>query len=211
MPQPRGLADPTALEQRRAMLETDPDVQPLREWLEALRGRRPDSWVPDFDPAEAGIHSRVLFVLESPGAATQLEGGSGMVSVDNDDRTAETMWEVREEIGISEDDALLWNVIPWVPDASAGKPNADELAAGVKELRSLLPLLPRLEVVVLCGEYAQRGWKKSGPVLNDVTVVPVPLPSPRALTNQAKKEALTVGLARVRALIGPSRPRVVED
>ena len=103
--EPKGLADAKILEERRAMLLTEPRVQPLREWCSDLAERR-GVVVPEFDPAEAGIEARVLIFHEVP-AGPMIDRGkaserpvSGFVSVDNDDQSAANMWSLREESGL---------------------------------------------------------------------------------------------------------------
>jgi hypothetical protein len=104
MPAPRGLRDPTRVDERIAMLETVEHIQPLREFRDDLISRRkvkqPDIIVPDFDPADAGVNARILLLFEAPGPKTIREwGGSGFISSDNDDQTAANAWVVRSRVG----------------------------------------------------------------------------------------------------------------
>jgi hypothetical protein len=105
---PRGLKDPLLLAERQLMLETVDNVQPLREWADALVARRlanhPDVVVPRFDPAEAGVNARVMLLFEAPGPMTNTDNtrpGSGFISVDNNDQSAENCWRLRNEVGAS--------------------------------------------------------------------------------------------------------------
>jgi hypothetical protein len=52
-----------------------------RHW----RGEHRD--VPWIDPDSGGIHSRILFLLESPGPKSSTGHGSGVINIDNDDQT----------------------------------------------------------------------------------------------------------------------------
>jgi hypothetical protein len=50
--------------------------------------------VPDFDPLDGGVNAQVLFLLEKPGPMAAEDGkraGSGFISRDNDDGTAEAI------------------------------------------------------------------------------------------------------------------------
>jgi hypothetical protein len=135
---------------------------PLEAWSRDVedrrRSRRPDIVVPHFDPAEAGIKARALLLLEAPGPKTVPEwGGSGFISVDNNDVTAENVWRAREAAGL-EEHVIAWNIVPWVLGRADKKPSPADLAQGALELRSLLTLLADLRVIVLAGEHAKNAW-----------------------------------------------------
>jgi len=158
---PRALRDPVKLAARRASVGDAPHLSPLQDWIATMVARRGSGTVaPDFDPSEAGVDARVLVLLEAPGPMTNsgnARPGSGFISVDNDDQTAENCWTLRRSSGLVEG-VLHWNIVPWYLGPASVKPNAQELAQGAMELRSMLPLLPNLSAVVLCGRYAQTGW-----------------------------------------------------
>jgi len=174
---PRGMRSPAVRAERLAMLETVESVQMLREWGAGLTTRwGPGTFLPHFDPAEAGIEARVLIVAEAPGPKTNPRTSatsSGFVSVDNDDPTAENAWRLRAEAGLH-DGVLLWNIVPWSLGAASVKPTPYDLARGAAALRELLDLLPELQVVLLAGRAAQRGWNThlSGYRKRDLTVIP---------------------------------------
>lgn len=118
-------------------------------------------YIPHFDPGDAGTEARILVVLEAPGPMTHSgHRGSGFISVDNDDQTAENSWRLREESGAL-DGVLHWNIVPWYLGAASVKPTVDELQRGAEALSLLLEKLPKLEVVILAGRYAQRGWNRT--------------------------------------------------
>jgi hypothetical protein len=93
--QPRVLRYPEAITRRRAMLDL-PHIAPLHIFVQSLRfeGR---GVVPDFDPLDGGVAAKVLFLMEKPGPMTDDTArsgrvGSGFISRDNDDPTAEAIW-----------------------------------------------------------------------------------------------------------------------
>lgn len=205
--EPRGLGQPELLAQRRELLITAPAVQPLRRWIEDWQERRPGAVCPDFDPAEAGVDARVLVLLEAPGPMSHTDNattrpGTGFISVDNPDQTAANSWAARSASGLDETTALHWNIVPWYLGPASKKPNAAALAAGAKALKSLLPLLPDLQVVLLAGQYAQRGWQRHIEGVPGVTTIDVPHPSPLAMAQPGKREALMAGMHRAKALVG---------
>lgn len=132
-----------------------PHIEPLAKFAAALRLRH-DIEVPDFDPLDGGIRARILFLKEKPGPMTSASRsgrvGSGFISRDNDDPTAEATFRFMEQAGIRREDTLMWNVVPgW---NGTRKITRKELIDGVAEVRNLMSLLPDIEVVVLVGRKA---------------------------------------------------------
>jgi hypothetical protein len=159
---PRGFRDPAVLATRNDMLATAERTLPLEAWARSVeekrRSQKPDIVLPHFDPAEAGVEARVLVLLEAPGPKTVPGwGGSGFISVDNDDPTAQNVWTTRNAVGLHEH-VLAWNIVPWVLGRASVKPTGQEIEQGAGELRGLLDLLPELRVIVLAGRKAQDGW-----------------------------------------------------
>lgn len=180
-------------------METKPSYQPLLSYTRELVARRQqlgsDVVIPHFDPAESGAETRVLILLEAPGPMTNSDNkrpGSGFISVDNDDLTAANSWTLRNEVGL-DNGVLHWNIVPWYLGPASKKPNAAELEAGALETLRLLDTLPELCVVLACGLYAQKGWRRHiAPRLNTstITVINTWHPSPLALKQPGKRDEL---------------------
>ncbi|AJT43085.1 hypothetical protein UM93_11710 [Psychromicrobium lacuslunae] len=182
----------------------DPKIQPLRAWAADLSRRRflsaGPTLVPHFDPAEAGVEARILILLEAPGPMTNSQNkrpGSGFISVDNNDKTAENCWNYRQEVGLHTG-VLHWNIVPWYLGPASRKPNSSELAEGASETLSLLDLLPDLRVVLACGRFAQRGWERhiSAQVRPNLTVIYTWHPSPLALNSSFRRQEFREALRR---------------
>jgi len=101
------------------MRDSSPTATPLEAWVEQLIASRASAGlnaeIPTFDPAEAGTEARVLLLIEAPGPMTNslnANPGSGLISSDNNDATAENLWRARQAAGLI-DRTLLWNVVPW--------------------------------------------------------------------------------------------------
>lgn len=151
-PGPRGLSSPDEALRRRALLGAA-HMAPLRDFVLALRAERPQIEFPDFDPLDGGIKADILFLLEKPGPKASSKG-SGFISRDNGDPTAEATFRFMTQAGIPRERTVIWNVMPgWNGTIAIGP---GELADGVRSLRTLLPLLPRLHTVVLVGRRAQK-------------------------------------------------------
>jgi len=154
---PRSLRDPDAIAKRRSLL-SERHVLNLATYVEELRalGR---GEVPDFDPLDGGDEARVLFLFEKPGPMTsskrgQERTGSGFISRDNDDPTAEATFLFMQKAWLDRRLTAVWNIVPWWNGTRAIR--ADELRAGLNALDDLLKLLTSLRVVVLVGRKAGR-------------------------------------------------------
>lgn len=118
---------------------------PLEAWREriAAGGRV----VPHFDPLDGGVDSRVLILLETPGAGMTADDA---VSRDNPTGTARNLLRFSAAAGLSRDVTLLWNAVPWLvhaPGARNRPLRRSELREGLGLLPGLLALLPRLTAV----------------------------------------------------------------
>lgn len=154
---PKSLRDPEIAAFRRERWRSEPSLAALREYVAGLSNRGRE--VPGFDPDDAGADARVLLVLEAPGPKANALKGSGLLSPDNNDQTAANVWHARQLAGLSHS-TLHTNIVPWYLGVASVKPSPVELAEGAIHLRYLLDLLPNLEVIVLCGDYARRGWRR---------------------------------------------------
>lgn len=157
---------------------TLPHMQELASYAESLRA--PGLEVPDFDPRDGGVKAQALFLFEKPGPMTAEEGsgkrsGSGFISRDNDDPTAEAIWHFMREAKIQREFTVLWNVIPWWNGTRAVE--RSELQKGVSELLSLLELLPKLTAVVFVGAKAA----KAKPLLQNTKLIAFASPHPSPL------------------------------
>ncbi|MFP3637849.1 uracil-DNA glycosylase [Paraburkholderia sp. SIMBA_054] len=152
---PRALRAPEAIAARRLML-AEPHIAPLAAYVEGLRAKYPDWEFQDFDPLDGGVDADLLFLLEKPGPMTSPTGkrkGSGFISRNNDDPTAQAVFEFMVEAGIARKRTVLWNVIPgW---NATIKTTRLELRRGVEELAHLLALLPNVRTVILVGRQAR--------------------------------------------------------
>ena len=140
--------------QRLGMLNL-PHVKPLSEYLASLRTLLGEQYrVPNFDPCDGGTQARILFLLEAPGPKAV---ESKFVSSNNPDPTARNLWHLIHDAGIPRSEALIWNIVPWyVGTGQRIRPvNAADISQALPHLKTLLGLLPHLQLVVLVGRKAQ--------------------------------------------------------
>jgi uracil-DNA glycosylase len=193
--QPRLFRDPNEVERREAEIFSK-NVALLNYWVRELKIRLgPEAIIPWFDPQDGGCEAQILWLLEAPGGkATRERGGSGFVSCNNNDGTAQNTWETREEAGVSRKLVVHWNVIPYYLGSStkirAHDPN--DIAAVGPLLHELLNLLPRLQVVILGGVAASKVWQGFTPNNTKITIIECPHPSPTNINTRPGNRELVV-------------------
>ena len=156
---PRSLRLNEVIARRQRMLR-EPHIAPLTDFVDRLRQKYKDWEFPDFDPLDSGIEADTLLLFEKPGRKTSAKGGgSGFISRNNNDATAEATFNFLNEAGLSRKRTVIWNTIPgW---NGTRKITPDELRAGINDLSELISLLPKLRTVILVGKKAQ----KAGPLI----------------------------------------------
>lgn len=170
-----------------------------------LRQTRPGTQIPYFDPTEAGVNASILLLLEAPGPKTDADrGGSGFVSADNDDSSAENLWHALRDAGVDRGrEIATWNIVPWY--IGTGKRIRPATPADIEDatapFRELQSLLKNLRVVVLLGKTAFIGWSRMG---IDLPTIACPHPSPQNLnTRPLLRTELRSALVKARSLAEP--------
>jgi hypothetical protein len=200
--EPNTLRNEQARVSRLALIR-EPHMQALTGFVELLRQQKGEGYeIPHFDPLDAGVHARALFLLEAPGPQAK---GSGFVSRDNPDETARNIWTMSREVGLARTDSLVWNVCPWYV-GTANKIRAvrsAEVREASEPLRWLVGQLDKLQCVALVGRKAQLARRTIEALRPDVQIVLMPHPSPmfvnRALGN---RELVLAGFYRVATVLG---------
>lgn len=154
---PHSMRDAGVRQRRQAML-SESHMKPLTAYAAKLRSRGLGQ-VLDFDPLDGGVDARVLFLFEKPGPMTAEKGGrkrpgSGFISRNNDDPSAEATFKFMQQAGISRKLTISWNLIPWWNETRKVTPQ--EMRDGAEALKELIRLLPRLCAVVMVGQKALR-------------------------------------------------------
>jgi len=181
---PRTLANEEAVKLRLDMLEL-PHIAALTDYVRKLRSEGLGD-VPYFDPLDGGVNATSLFLLETPGPKAAL---SGFISRNNNDKTANNIYDFTIQANIDRTTTCLWNTVPgW---NGTTKITAAELRNGAACLHRLFALLPNLAVVVLVGRKAQR----VAPMLEgkDLTILNSFHPSPKTYARARHKWASIPG------------------
>lgn len=156
--EPRSLKNEENRIIRKELLSSQ-HMQPLTQWVANLRKQLDDSFfVPDFDPLDGGINAEFLFLFEKPGPKTDSRnGGSGFISRDNNDPTAENIFKFMKDIGLNRNRTLIWNIMPiWNKTI---KFNSQERKKGTRLLEEVMGLLPNIKALILVGNSAQSSEK----------------------------------------------------
>jgi uracil-DNA glycosylase len=181
-----------------------PHVARINELVDDLRRQR-EGRVPYVAPLYGGANAQILFIFQDPGPGTDASAaGSGFLCSENDDPSAEVFSECLEASGLVVSRVITWNAYPWALALGESKPSADQLQAGVEPLGRLLTLLPKLKVVALMGQVAQKGWAffaRSHPaVAHTYHVLPGLHTSGRGIT-RGGQHTKPEGVAKVQALM----------
>lgn len=188
---PCSLRTPEAIAIRSQLL-THPDHVPLRQWIEQLQESVHEQGldIPHFDPIGGGVRARVLYLLEAPGPkAARQHGGSGFISMDNNDPTAKNVFTLTQEAGLDRRWVLAWNIVPWyVGTGDKIRPvKLGEVIEGQQHLRELISLLPDLRVVVTMGMPARKGWTPLAGLFPQITTLTTWHPSGQSLNPSKSK------------------------
>ena len=152
---PRKMADKLYREQQWRH-RYDSHIAPINRLVDSLKDTQHGE-VPYVAPIYGGINASLLSVMRDPGPMTQTKVGSGFLSMENDDQTAETFCRYLSDTSINTSEIVPWNAYPRYINR---KPLASELNEGAQPLFELIELLPRLRIVMLHGGSAKDGWRR---------------------------------------------------
>jgi hypothetical protein len=139
----------------------DPRVRVVNELCDALSLEKPDVTVPYVAPHYNAANATILSLSSNPGPRAGGDGGSGFLSRENDDPTAERMSQVFATVGLSDEHVLPWNAYPWyVHQAYPNGLPAGLLNEGLDPLKRLLELHPQIRTVVAHGGDAKRAMRQ---------------------------------------------------
>lgn len=106
---PRQMSDPVY---RRAQWECryDLHISPINKLVDELRNVPDRGWAPYVAPIYGGIHARMLSLSRDPGPMTRDGSGSGFLSCENDDPSAERKSQFLTAARIQPTQVVAWNV-----------------------------------------------------------------------------------------------------
>jgi len=203
---PRSLKYENVRQEREELLRTQNRIQGLREFVENMRREtKQGENIPHFDPLDGGAEARCLFLFEAAGgkAIRDAGKGSGFVSRNNDDASAEMFFRLNEAVGLDRIRTASWNIVPWAL-RETGKnrpPRSDEIEEGKVWLGKLISKLPDLKVVVLCGNKSQKATGFLYKEYPHLCVLHAPHPSPQSMLQEGKKEYLKASIKKAARIL----------
>lgn len=168
----------------------------VNAFVDELRARRPSAFIPYVDPDCGCTDARILMLFQDPGPKAAPPAGSGMLSISNDDASAQTICQLLAEVGIPWDEVMPWNAVPWF--TGGVNASADKLD-GLRTLGPLTALLPELKVVVTFGGTATKSWQRAAetvPALARYEHIATLHPSVRGQT-RGGRQSMPIGRAQL--------------
>lgn len=197
-------SDPAVVADKIARIR-DPHVRPLNALSDAIADSvgLPHGHIPYVDPDQAGINARMLVLLDNPSTKAESGTGSGLLSLDNNDRTARNCREAYERQDVSHADVVHWNVVPFpVAGVKNGGSTPAERTQSVRWTTEFVDLCPNIEIVLLLGAAARDGWARAS-IQRDFYVVPgkVPHCSARGLNTGGGRERFEAAIAQAAQML----------
>lgn len=190
----RANANPAVVAEKMSRVHSGPGSA-INAFVDLLKTRRPGCDIPYVDPDYGGVDARILLLLQDPGPKASSRG-SKMLSISNDDPTAQTVCELLAEASIPWKDVIAWNAVPWY---TGGGNSASDIADGLRALVPFTDLLKNMQVVITFGGLASSSWEKavvSFPGLRRFKQVATLHPSVRGQT-RGSRQSMAVGRAEI--------------
>ncbi|MGW0017590.1 hypothetical protein ACWDUD_04625 [Rhodococcus sp. NPDC003382] len=192
----RALKDDALRVQRIQQAKEAPSVVELNRlvWRISQREHRTDR-LPYLDPTYGGVDADVILLLKAPQAdADPNRGPSRLISLDNDDRVAATLFDLFRELEIDRRRCVAWNICPF--QIRRFDPDDDELARGREYFRAFVELIHHPKSVLVLGAKVQDGWRAHsfGAVTPATRVVFGPSPSPPGIDRPGRRDELRAAL-----------------
>ncbi len=131
-------------------------VERINRFIDEIGAKDDAGHPPYIPPVCGGVDALALSISRDPGPKAGGTKGSGFLSIEADDPSAERMGQFLDEAGIDYAEVVPWNAYPWYINSD---PTTDQLQVGAVSLRVLISLRPRLRVVLVHGLAAGKGWK----------------------------------------------------
>lgn len=119
----RANANPAVVAEKISRVHSGPNTA-INAFVDSLKAGRPGCDLLYVDPDYGGVEARILMLLQDPGPQASA-GGSNMLSISNNDSTAQTVCELLDEAAIPWKDVLAWNAVPWY---TGGKNSAADVS-----------------------------------------------------------------------------------
>jgi len=156
-----------------------------------------DSSFPEF--AKEAVHTApILALLQDPGNS-DAENTEVCSIHTNKDATSRNQKEAIKEAGIDTKDIVFWN---FFASFDIGKDfGIESQERWAKEVEKLIGRMPKLEVVLVCGEKAWKGMRFVK-LKKSITLIAAPHPSSRGLAQRKARKKLYKAWKRAKKMAG---------
>jgi len=156
-----------------------------------------DSSFPEF--AKEAVHTaQILALLQDPGNSGA--ENTGVCSIhENDDATSRNQKEAIKEAGIDTNDIVFWNFFASFDIGKDFGIKSQERWA--EEVEKLIGCMPKLEVVLICGEKAWKGMRFVK-LDKNIALIAAPHPSSRGLAQSGARKKLYKAWKRAKEMAG---------
>jgi hypothetical protein len=188
----------------------DDHIAPVNGLVDELRAEAGE-WAPYVAPHHGGTKAHILLLLQAPGPGTDdvSSDGSGFLSVENDDPTAQLMAQCLDRARVSQSEVIPWNAYPWVPHE--GRITAAMVRKGLDPLVRLLGTIDDLVVVMPMGKVANDSWallaKEHPELAGRYEVIPSLMSSPGGITG-GYKHTKREGVLRIVGDLGAAKDAI---
>ncbi len=164
----------------------DAELQEYREYLI----EKHNAEFPKF--AKDAVHTApILALLQDPGKSGAED--SQVCSIENNDQTSRNQGKAIMSAGIDTKDIVFWNFYSPFGIEDFGIESQDKWA---EEVESLVNCMPKLDVVLVCGEKAWKGMRFVE-LDKNITLIAAPHPSGRGLARKNAQNKLNNAWTRV--------------
>ncbi|WP_279100775.1 hypothetical protein [Gordonia bronchialis] len=195
---PRALHDQELRELRVRQAQSAPHVIELNRLVWRIGKReRCEGRLPYLDPTYGGVDAEIIILLKAPQAdANPVKGPDRLISLDNDDDPASTLFTLFQTLGLDRSRCVAWNICPF--PIKQFDPNDQELVKGREDFKSFIGLLANPRVVLALGAKVRDGWIKHSfdDLVPGAQVIFAPSPAAPGIDRPGNRDRLRVALTQ---------------
>lgn len=195
---PRALHDQNLRELRVRQAKSAPNVVELNRLVWRISKREGcEGRLPYLDPTYGGVDAEIIILLKAPQAdADPVKGPDRLISLDNDDDPASTLFTLFQNLGLDRSRCVAWNICPFPIEQF--DPNDQELVKGREDFKSFIGLLANPRVVLALGAKVRDGWIKHSfdDLVPGAHVIFAPSPAAPGIDRSGNRDRLRASLAQ---------------
>ena len=195
---PRALHNQNLRKLRIRQAQSAPHIIELNRLVWRISKREGcEGRLPYLDPTYGGVNAGIIILLKAPQAdADPVKGPDRLISLDNDDDPASTLFTLFQTLGLDRSRCVAWNICPFPIEQF--NPNDQELVKGRKDFKSFVELLVNPRVVLALGAKVRDGWTKHSfdDLIPHAEVIFGPSPAAPGINRPGTRENLAAALSK---------------